>query len=209
MRRPSPYFEDVAGAEAAGYAGDSAALPVQASHSDAAPAVRADDEPCAFYIEFRVAQNGVYGHSYIAYGRLNGKGWPVTVEYADVHPVGGFTNMVLGHFFPIPAETQPEEETLRRNVTTAYRRTLGAQDYEKLTAAVASARAACRWWNVFAYNCNDFVAEVARAIGLRTPRTIARPYEFIPALRELNEPALPSARERGAPAGLPQAASYR
>jgi hypothetical protein len=187
-----------------------AALPGQQLRGgDAAPAAYTESDAFSFFVEFRVAQNGVYGHSYLAYGRLNGSGWPATVEYADIHPVGGFTNMVLGHFIPIPAETQPEEETLQRSVTSAYRRTLSAHEYEKLTAAVARAHTDCRWWNVFAYNCNDFVADVARAIGLRTPRTITRPYEFIPALRELNEPAQASACGRNAPASLPQAASIR
>jgi hypothetical protein len=203
-------MEDIVGAGSPGCGLGGAALPDQEPCSgEAAAAACPESEAFAFYVEFRVAQNGVYGHSYLAFGRLSGSGWPATVEYADVHPIGGFTNMVLGHFIPIPAETLPEEETLRRNVTSAYRRTLSAHEYEKLTAAIARARAACRWWNVFAYNCNDFVAEMARAIGLRTPRTIARPYEFIPALRELNEPVQTSAREQSAPAGLPQAASLR
>ena len=48
-----------------------------------------------YYVEFRAALDGVYGHSYIAYGRLITLGRPATAAYADIHPIGGFTSMVV------------------------------------------------------------------------------------------------------------------
>ena len=41
-----------------------------------------------YYVEFRVAVDGVYGHSYIAYGHLNSLGRAATATYADIHPTG-------------------------------------------------------------------------------------------------------------------------
>jgi hypothetical protein len=55
------------------------------------PATRANEYP--YYVEFRVAVDGVYGHSYIAYGRLNALGRPATATYADIHPTGDFLSM--------------------------------------------------------------------------------------------------------------------
>ena len=166
-------------------------------------------EALVYFVEFRAARNGVYGHSYIAHGCLNGSGSPASLEFADIHPNGGFMSVVLGHFVPISATTEPTDESLQHEITSAYRRTLSAPEYQELTAAIARVRATVRWWNVIGYNCNDFVAEVARAIGLRTPGTLMRPYEFIPALYRMNEPVRTSIPDRRAPAGLPQAASMR
>lgn len=161
-------------------------------------------ETFVYYVEFRAARNGVYGHTYIAYGQLKGSGSPAIAQYADIHPNGGFLKMVLGHFIPIAAETEPVEETLQREVIRAYRRTLSAEEYQALMATLARVRARCRWWHVFVYNCNDFVAEIARAVGLRTPTTLMRPYEFIPALHRLNEAARAAAPEHAPPASPPQ-----
>jgi len=66
-----------------------------------------------YYVEFRVAVDGVYGHSYIAYGRLDRLGQPASATYADIHPTGDFLGMVLGHFFSMKAATIPEKDTLR------------------------------------------------------------------------------------------------
>jgi len=42
-------------------------------------------------------------------------------------------------------------------------------------------------WSILGYNCNDFVADVARGIGMQTPATPALPYDFIPTLKAMNE----------------------
>jgi len=51
------------------------------------------------------------------------------------------------------------------------------------------------------YNCNDFVADIARFVGLQTPSTKTFPKEFITGLRELNEDDSAS-RSRRSPAGV-------
>lgn len=90
-----------------------------AAPSVAVMSIRAAEQPKAtqanelpYYVEFRVAVDGVYGHSYIAYGHLNALGQPATTTYADIHPTGSVPSMVLGHFFPMEAATTPEKETL-------------------------------------------------------------------------------------------------
>src|SRR5687768_11585770 len=58
-----------------------------------APAQAAAANPEAsgsYYIEFRTASIPAYGHSYIAYGRLNAKGQPADTRYADLHPTGNY-----------------------------------------------------------------------------------------------------------------------
>jgi hypothetical protein len=157
-----------------------------ASTGAAAPTQVTEAEGYPYYVEFRVAVNGVYGHSYVAYGRLDSLGRPATAAYADIHPTGDLPSMVLGHFFPMHAATIPEKDTLGYTIARRFRRPITAAEYARLNAVIAHIRAARHSWSVLAYNCNDFVADVARAVGLQTPTTLALPYDFIPALQAIN-----------------------
>jgi hypothetical protein len=158
----------------------------------AAPARAASTASAAYpyYVEFRVAVDGVYGHSYVAYGRLNSLGRPETATYADIHPTGDVPSMVLGHFFPMEAATVPEKDTLGYKIATRFRRPLTAAEYHRLKLVIARIRALHHSWSVLAYNCNDFVADVARGMGMQTPTTLSLPYDFIPRLQAINDRAL-------------------
>jgi hypothetical protein len=161
-----------------------------------------------YYIEFRVAQIGTYGHSYVAYGRLNGRRQPADAQYADLHPMGNYAVMMLGHILPVPANMEWDPDVLKLPIASTYRRNLNAAEYRKLLAALQRARATKqRTWNAVSNNCNHFVAELARAVGLRTPNNFQLSYSFVPALRDLNEPGGSSAkasRINQAPASIEQ-----
>lgn len=168
-----------------------AAAPAGAASIGAAEqtkATRAKEFP--YYIEFRVAVDGVYGHSYIAYGHLNALGQPANTTYADIHPTGSFPSMVLGHLIPMAAATTPEKETLGFKIASRFRRLLTAAEYDRLNSVIARIRAARHAWSVLAYNCNDFVAEVARGIGMQAPTALLPCYDFIPKLQAMNEHTL-------------------
>jgi len=173
----------LAAAPPAGAAPAGAVAPTQVAEAKT-QATEAKEYP--YYVEFRVALDGVYGHSYIAYGRLDSLGRPASAAYADIHPTGDLPSMVLGHFFPMDAATIPEKDTLGYKLTGRFRRPLTATEYARLNGVIAHIRAAHHSWSVLAYNCNDFVADVARAMGMRTPATLSLPYEFIPALQAIN-----------------------
>ena len=93
-----------------------------------------------YYVEFRAAVDGLYGHSYIAYGRLNTLGQPASAAYADIHPIGGFTSMVLGHFFALAASTSPEKDTLGHKIASRFRLPLTAAAYGRLQSVIARVR---------------------------------------------------------------------
>ncbi|HYK13009.1 MAG TPA: hypothetical protein VEW70_03405 [Burkholderiales bacterium] len=140
-----------------------------------------------YYIEFRVARIGTYGHSYVAYGRLNAQGRPAESRYADLHPRGNYALMALGHVLPVPANTKWDPEVLTLPISASYRRKLTQAQYKKLLAAIQRSQAEQRYWNAVTNNCNHYVGELARAVGLRTPGNFQLSYAFIPALRDLNE----------------------
>jgi hypothetical protein len=145
-----------------------------------------------YYVEFRVAQIGTYGHSYAVYGSAGGK-----ANYADLHPVGGYVVMAVGHLLPVPANTEWDPDVLKLPVSARYRRSLDAQQYHRLVSAVRTAKANKQpYWNAVTNNCNHFIGELAQAIGLRVPGSFQVSYSFVPALRELNEARAPTSSGR-------------
>jgi hypothetical protein len=168
----------------------------QQTQFPATPAARG-----SHYIEFRVAQIGTYGHSYVAYGRLDARGSPAEFNYADLYPNwAGYLGMALGHVLPVPANTEWNPDVAKLPVASVYRRKLTSDEYKKLVVAVRRARANRNpYWNGLTNNCNHFVAELALSIGLRVPSPLLLSYVFVPALRDLNETDGPKVRAEGHP----------
>ena len=137
----------------------------------------------AYYVEFRAAQIGTYGHSYVVYGPTGG-----AANYADLHPMGGYVVMALGHVLPVPANTEWDREVLKLPISARYRRSLDGQQYQRLIVAVRSAKQNKQpYWNAVTNNCNHFIGQLAQAIGLKVPGQFQVTYSFVPALRALNE----------------------
>lgn len=135
-----------------------------------------------YYVEFRAALIGAYGHSYAVYGISGGQ-----PNYADLHPMGGYIALALGHLVSVPANTQWDPDVLALPITSRYRLNLSAQQYRNLVAAVHAARNKTPYWNAVTNNCNNFVGDLAQAIGLKIPSEFQLSYAFVPALKELNE----------------------
>ena len=130
-----------------------------------------------------MAQIGAYGHSYVAYGNAGSR-----PNFADLHPMGNYAVMALGHLLPVPANTQWDPDVLKLPVTSRYRRNLNAEQYRKLLAAVTAAKAnKSPYWNAVTNNCNHFIGELAVAVGLKVPGQFRVSYAFVPALKDLNE----------------------
>jgi hypothetical protein len=140
-----------------------------------------------YYVEFRAARIGTYGHSYVVYGRLNARGEPADFHYTDRHPVGNYGLMALGHVLPVPANTTWNPEVLQLPVSSSYRHRLTAGQYHNLVRAVRLAQAEkAPTWNAIANNCNHYAAMLARAAGLKAPENLQLSYDFVPTMRDLN-----------------------
>lgn len=158
----------------------------------AKPAQPAAKSPGGYYIEFRAARIGIYGHSYVAYGRLDRFGNPETTTYADRHPMGNYAIMALGHFVPVPANTEWDPEVLDLPIAHKYRVKLNDTQYNNLLAALKRVNANRAYWNAVTNNCNHYVGQLAEAIGLRVPAQFHMSIGFIPDLQEMNEAAAPA-----------------
>jgi hypothetical protein len=139
-----------------------------------------------YFIEFRAAKIGAYGHSYVAYGRLDRRGNPETTSYADLHPIGNYAVMALGHFVPVPANTEWDPEVLTLPVSFKYRVNLDDTQYNNLLTALHRAKSNTRYWNAVSNNCNHFVGELAKAVGLHVPAQFNLSTGFVPELQEIN-----------------------
>jgi len=168
----------------------------------AKPAKPAEKSSGGYFIEFRAARIGIYGHSYVAYGRLDRFGNPDTITYADRHPMGNYAIMALGHFVPVPANTEWDPEVLDLPIAHKYRVKLNDSQYNNLLAAVKRANANTSYWNAVTNNCNHYVGQLAEAVGLRVPGAFHLSIGFIPDLQEMNEAAAPPTVDPTPPAKL-------
>ena len=165
-----------------------------------APTVRQNVRAAGYYVEFRTGQIGLYGHSYAAYGRLDERGNPASAEYADLHPMGNYGMMALGHFVPVPANMEWNPEVLNLPISHRYRRNLTAEQYKNLTATVERLRAdEKRYWNAVANNCNHFIGKLAESVGLKVPMQFHLSYGFVEDMRVMNETGAPAAQAEQRP----------
>lgn len=150
----------------------------------------------AYFVEFRARHALSYGHTFAMFGKLNGRGEIVSREVAGLHPAGDSpVPWVIGHFVPVQSETGPSDGDLEEKYVSArYRIVLSEAEYLRLEAFIKKLQANSPLWSAVAYNCNAFVADIAKFLGLTTPSsTLLYPAEYINKLRDLN-----GGRERAA-----------
>ncbi|WP_426129007.1 hypothetical protein [Pararhizobium sp. PWRC1-1] len=141
-----------------------------------------------YFIEFRSRYALSYGHSYVIFGRLDKAGAMVNPEVAGLAPAGTSTTpYILGHLVPVPAETGASDGDLEEAYRSAsWRVLLREAEYRKTVAYIRQLQAKSRVWQASIYNCNAFVADIARSMGYRTPVIWMRPQQFITKLRQIN-----------------------
>ncbi|MEI2300943.1 hypothetical protein [Ensifer sp. MJa1] len=141
-----------------------------------------------YFIEFRSRYALSYGHSYVIFGRLNKSGAMVNPEVAGLAPATNDTApYVLGHLLPVPAETGASDGDLEDQYRSAsWRVMLSEAEYREVVAKIRKLKAEAKFWQASVYNCNAFVADIARSMGYKTPGIWLRPQEFITRLREMN-----------------------
>jgi hypothetical protein len=146
-----------------------------------------------YFIEFRSRYAKSYGHTFLVHGRV---GQRITArDVAGLHPAGeDEKNWVLGHFVPVPSETGASDgDTEEKYVSARYRVTMNKAQYDRILAYIHLKQATSPTWSAELYNCNAFVADIAKYMGLKTPKsTLIYPKVFITNLRQINtQPSRP------------------
>ncbi|UWU14585.1 hypothetical protein [Rhizobium sullae] len=141
-----------------------------------------------YFVEFRSRYALSYGHTYVVFGRLNKAGGMVNPEVAGLAPATNDAGpYVLGHFLPVPAETGASDGDLEEAYRSAsWRVLLTPSEYNETVAFIRKLKAKSKFWQATVYNCNAFVAEIARSMGYKAPSIWLRPQQFVTQLREMN-----------------------
>jgi hypothetical protein len=193
--------------------GSAAAMTAAAPLREAPPATEiakaAEPEagaPATHYVEFRARPGPLIGHTYVVYGPLDKRGRPAEKNYVGLLPKGGVAGLAAGAApVPIPATLEPAWADRNLAPWVSYREDIDAERYARLLAFVEEAHGKDHYWNLWVYNCNDFAADLAQAIGLEAPalRTVVSQV-FVAGMRAMNQKGEDGpGRRAGPPAHLP------
>ncbi|ODT07663.1 MAG: hypothetical protein ABS58_06240 [Mesorhizobium sp. SCN 65-20] len=160
--------------------------PASAAQVDAKASPSPQDN--RYFIEFRSRYALSYGHTYVVFGKQNKAGGMISPEVAGLHPKSmSEVPYVLGHFVPVPAETGWSDGDLEEQYRSAsWRVMLTEAQYRDVVAEIRELQKTSPTWQAAIYNCNAFVAAIARTMGYKTPPVQIRPQEFVTKLREMN-----------------------
>lgn len=171
--------------------GESAPPPAFRPASAPAPnayAPRVDIPVGAPIVEFR-SRTGpdIIGHTYLVFGYQGENGTIVEPDQIGLYPkdLSGFA---VGMGGMAEATTEPVSLDISIPPSNVYRHQLTEDEYARLSAAAAAARANPPKWNWTRYNCNTFVADMAETAGMQTPAggTLLAPVLFVEKLKSLN-----------------------
>lgn len=151
-------------------------------------AVAARREKGGYFLDFRSRYALSYGHTFVVFGRLGANGRPATSEVAGLHPAGDdVAPWSIGHIIPVPSETGASDgDTEDQYITASYRIHLTAAQYQDVVAYIRKLQGSSPVWHAVLYNCNAFVADIARHMGLKSPGTLSFPADFINGIRSMN-----------------------
>ena len=146
------------------------------------------DQGYRYFVEFRSRYALTYGHSYVVFGRASRSGEMINPEVAGLHPKSyDALPYTLGHFIPVASETGISDGDLEEPYRSAsWRVMVDEAKYQKAVAYIRKLQASSPVWNATVYNCNAFVADIARSMGYKTPPIWLRPQQFMTKLREMN-----------------------
>lgn len=144
--------------------------------------------PQRYFIEFRSRTAQSYGHTFVVHGPITDSNTIHPSQVAGLHPAGSSpVTYLLGHIFPVPAETgYSYGDTDEQYVTARYRIEMDGDTYQRIAAFIKDLQTRAKIWTATQYNCNAFAGEIARFMGLQTPNALEYPEDYVNGIRWLN-----------------------
>jgi hypothetical protein len=127
----------------------------------------------------------IFGHTFIVYGRLNAHGKIVEAKIVGFSPDSDRYWPAL--FIPVRGLVDRQKSDIKTVSNTIYRRYLTAAEFHQLDAKVRQFRATKPAWHLLFNNCNHFVGEIAKSIGLHSPSSLMLPPTYVVRLHDLND----------------------
>ncbi len=95
---------------------------------------------------------------------------------------------MIGHVVLVPSETGPSDgDTEDQYVTARARFVMNEAEYKKVLGYINQLKAKSPVWHAVLYNCNAFVGDIAKFMGMETPMsTMLMPDEYIGGIRDMN-----------------------
>ena len=189
---PKPQFVSVADGRGPLTAAPLATPTARATETPVLPpqsaAASTEEKDYRYFVEFRSRYALSYGHSYVIFGRVDDAGQVIDREVAGLHPATyAALPYMIGHILPVPAETGASDGDLEDEYRSAsWRVMLNEAQYNTAVASIRKLQKNSPVWNGAVYNCNAFVADIARSMGYKTPPILLRPQQFMTKLREMN-----------------------
>jgi hypothetical protein len=140
-----------------------------------------------YYFEFRSRQAWDYGHTFVVFGRVGEA--PSRNNVAGLSPKGDDPSMwVMGHYVPVPSDTGWTDGDLEdKYITSRYRVLVSKEQYDRTVAYIRQLQAKSTTWSAELYNCNAFVADIAKFMGLKVPASsLIYPRVFVGNMRKIN-----------------------
>ena len=139
------------------------------------------------FVDFRSRPGALWGHTFIVYGRVDGRGRAVEMHRAGLYPDDGRAGLIFGTFVPVSAQVRAVPEDYSEKPSALYRRQLSPIEYARLKSTVTRLRANERAWQMLMFNCNHFADAVAQSLGMQTPPNLLVPNAWVRALKAMNE----------------------
>jgi hypothetical protein len=164
-----------------------AALAAAAIFPGAQGAAAATAGPSGHYVvEFHARPGGVFGHTFVVYGRVDAGGRLRHARDVGFYPDGVLSQTILLAVLATPASVGAERSDKTYRSDIVYRREINADTYARLTSEVRTLRRERPFWQLILYNCNSFAGEIAQWLGMRVPPTLQLPKDFVRGLYVLN-----------------------
>jgi len=154
-----------------------------APHIIAAPA-----DAKAFYLEFRARDEvGGFGHSYVALGAIDAGNHGHQTLVAGFVPRSADDDYWSKFGLPVTGLIGLTRSDLLRRADARFRILINKATYLQVIATIRNLGQTWTGYELVLRNCNNFVGEVARSVGLQTPLITAQyPVHYVAELRALN-----------------------
>src|SRR5205085_8010148 len=102
------------------------------------------------------------------HGRVDAQGKLVNYTVTGLHPATESpVPWMVGHLVAVPSETGASDgDTEDQYVLARFRVALSESEYKKVRAYIKELSAKSPLWHAVVYNCNAFIGDIARFMGL-------------------------------------------
>jgi hypothetical protein len=144
-----------------------------------------------YVVEFHARPGGVFGHTFVVYGRVDAGGHLRHARDVGFYPDGVLSQTVLLAVLAAPASVGAERSDKTNRPDIVYRREISARTYARFASEIRTLKRKRPLWQLVLYNCNSFAGEVAQWMGMRVPSTLQLPKDFVRGLYVLNRRSAP------------------